>query len=287
MTAKSENLKNVVIRKILNHNVVQGYDADLKKEFLIHGTGIGFRKRDGDAVDPANIAKIYEIQDKSSLSAYESLLQSTEASLIDLSEAIITKLVNRFGSNYDEKLHIALLDHLNFSIYRYRNHIAMQNIFLDEIELMYPNEFQFAKEMVLFVNESLGIELPEAEIGFISMHIHSAYHDDSASETALTINMIGRCMNFIEQSICKKIKPHSIERQRLVTHLKFAFKRAKQKQHLSNPLSHSIIEKYPKTYALATSMANILNDEFMIELSEGEIGYLALHIQNILTSEEC
>lgn len=281
----SDEHKQAIINKVLNHNVVQCYDTNHKKEYLIHGKGIGFKRTIGEYIDIDSDMKIYEIKDQVTLSAYESLLDSSKDEIIHLSEEIIERLTKRFGNNYNENIHVSLLDHLNFSIYRYRHDIHMQNMFLMEIETMYPNEYQFSKEMVQFVNESLNVNLPEAEVGFICMHIHSAYHADTASNTALTVAMIGRCITYIEEKTNKRINLKSIERQRLVTHLKFAFKRAKDNMEIRNPLSESIHEKNPNAFALAKDLANVIYNEFDLLLPDGEIGYLAIHVHSILLSD--
>lgn len=284
LIVKSSTEKKYVINRVLNHNVVLCYDSFQKKEFIVLGKAIGFQKKAGDLVDLDLVTKVYEIKDPSNLSVYETLMNSSDEDIINVSEEIISRLEKRFGKNYNENLHVSLLDHLKFSIYRYKNNIPVQNIFMEEISSMYSEEYDFAKDMVKFANKALKIKLPEAEVAFICLHVHSALHNDTPSNSALYANMIGKCITYIENKTMVKLAPKSVERQRLITHLKFAFKRAKEQTFINNPIVKSIKESYPETYEAAFALGNMLREEFGIELPEGEIGYLALHIQNILMS---
>lgn len=284
LIVKFSTEKKYVINRVLNHNVVLCYDSILKKEFILIGKAIGFQKKAGDLVDLNLVTKIYEIKDPSNLSVYETLMSNCDEDIISVSEEIISRLEVRFGKNYNENLHVSLLDHLKFSIYRYKNNIPVQNIFMEEISSMYSEEYEFAREMVRFANEALNINLPEAEVAFICLHVHSALHNDTPSNSALYANMIAKCIVYIENKTKVKLAPKSVERQRLITHLKFAFKRAKEHVFINNPIAKSIKESYPETYRVASSLGKMLSEEFGIELPEGEIGYLALHIQNILMS---
>lgn len=278
--------KSLVITKILNHNVIQGIDPLDNNEYLVHGKGVGFQKKANDKLSVNPSMQLYVMKDPKLIKNYQSLLSSSDENIVAISEEIIGQLKKKFGNDYSESLHISLLDHLNFSIYRLQNKVDMKHIFLDELKSMYPKEYLFAQEMVEFVNRSLEISLPDAEIGFICMHIHSAYHGDSASNTVLIVQMVSRCISFLENSLRCTLDPDSIERQRLITHLKFAFRRAKSNAAIQNPLADSIKEKLPKTYALAKQLSHIVQNEFLIHLEEGEIAYLALHIEAILLSQK-
>ena len=96
---------------------------------------------------------------------------------------------------------------------------------------------------------------------------------------------VGKCLLFIENKTKVKLKSQSLEKQRLITHLKFAFNRVKKRVFTNNPITESIKENYPDTYIVAASLGDMLKDDFGIELPEGEIGYLAIHIQNIIMSD--
>lgn len=277
-------MKRYIIQKVLNNNIVQCQIASQDEECMLLGKGIGFQKVRGDYVDNEKIEKAYFTRDQKNITRYMELVEKCDSSLVEVVEEIIQKMEQHFGNVYDEYLHIALLDHLNFSIYRYQNQIDIKNIFLEEFSIMYEKEYAFAKDMLSFINERLQVQLPDSEIGFITLHIHSALHEESVSKSALYMQIIAACIEKIEDALQVHLDACSIERMRLITHLKFALERADKKIQISNPVLDSLKTTYPKTFALAMSLGDMMKDIYGIKLHEGEIGYLALHIQNIILS---
>lgn len=277
-------MKRYIIQKVLNNNIVQCQIASQDEECMLLGKGIGFQKTRGDMVDPSLIEKAYFTKDQKNITRYLELVEMCDSSVVDVVEEVIQMMERHFGNVYDEYLHIALLDHLNFSIYRYKNHIDIKNIFLEEFSIMYEKEYSFAKEMLRYINECLDVHLPDSEIGFITLHIHSALHDENVSKSALYMQIIATCIEHIENALDVHLDACSIERMRLITHLKFALERADKKVEINNPILDTLKITYPKTYALALSLGDMMKDIYGVTLHEGEIGYLALHIQNIVLS---
>lgn len=275
-----------LIKRVLSHNVVQAHDMEENEECILLGKGIGFGKKEEQPVDPSLIERKYFIRDSSNLNKYQKLLESTDERLYFIVEEYIEKVGKEFGRGYDENLHIGLLDHLNFSIYRYRNNVTLNNIFIDEMSMMYEKEYDFAKKMLEDLNERLEIKLPEAEAGFIALHIHSSIKGEKASQTALYMKIIGECLQFVEKEFNISLKPQSIEKARLITHLKFALKRASEKKPIQNIMTKSLKRAYPKTFSIATNLAKKINEDYAIVLPEGEIGYLTMHIENIITQQK-
>ncbi len=268
------------VLKSLNHNVVMAKDSN-DNEVLLFGKGIGFNTKENDLIKD-NIEKIYEIKNKKNRDAYQELVTSADEQVIMASEVVISKMIERFGKDYSEKLHVSLLDHLMFSIKRLKENIVVGNIFLDEIEYMYPKEFAFSKEMISLINEILKIDLPDSEAGFICMHIHAALHGNEPGFNNLIVKIIGDSISLIEEETGVNLESTNVLKQRLITHLKFALKRAIDGVKLDNPIEGVIKKKYKKTYELAFKLKGYILDNYGIGLNEGEVCYLTIHIQNIL-----
>lgn len=274
------------VKRVLSHNVVQALDVLKDDECILLGKGIGFGKKAGDEIDPDVVERKYFIRDSKNLHKYQKLLESTDERLYFIIEEYIEKVGKTFGSGYDENLHIGLLDHLNFSIYRFRNNVTLNNIFIDEMSMMYEKEYAFAKVMLRDLNSRLDVNLPEAEAGFIALHIHSSIKGEKASQTALYLKIIGECLEFIEEEFRISLEPQSIEKSRLITHLKFALKRASEKKPIQNIMTDSLKNAFPKTFLIASEMAKRIEENYGIHLPEGEIGYLTMHIENIVIQQK-
>lgn len=275
-------MNEYIVQKVLGNNIVQCKKPGEKSDYMVQGKGIGFHRKCGDPIPSEQIEKVYFQKDTEKITQYLDLVERCEPLLVESVEEIIGRMEQRFGNSYDEYIHIALLDHLNFSLYRLRNQIEINNIFLDEYRVIYVDEYAFAAEMVSYINHRLHIELPESEIGLIALHFHSALHKENVSKSALYMQIIADSIAFIEDQLHEKLDRGSLERMRLVIHLKFALQRAEQKIELSNPVLDTLKDEYPEVYAIAVSLARMLREKFGLQLQEGELGYLVLHIQNIV-----
>lgn len=274
------------ILRVLSHNVVQALEVKKDEECILLGKGIGFGKKVGQLIDPDVVERKYFIRDSENLHKYQKLLETTDERLYFIVEEYIEKVGKAFGSGFDENLHIGLLDHLNFSIYRYKNNVTLNNIFIDEMSMMYEKEYAFAKVMLKDLNKKLDVELPEAEAVFIALHIHSSIKGEKASQTALYLKIIGDCLQFLERELRISLDPLSIEKTRLITHLKFALKRASEHQTIQNVMTKSLKKVFPKTFQVASEMAKMIEENYAIILPEGEIGYLTMHIENIVIQQK-
>lgn len=275
-------MTDYLITSVLNHNTVRCRQEKSQNEVLAYGTGIGFNHKAGDRIDSEKFTKMYEIKDIKMTKQCEELLRSVDLAVLDVSEEIIQQASREFNIKPDNHLHIALLDHINFSVRRYRENIVVSNIFLEETECMYPKEFQFSERMLHLLNEKLNIHLPLAEAGFICMHIHAAMHGEKASYSAMMVHIVKDCMNLIETKYHIHLDRQSILYQRMVIRLKFAIKRASENVSLDNFLENIIPEKCRDAYDTANDIAQLLSDNYSITISESEKCYLAVHIQNIV-----
>lgn len=275
-------MSGYIVERVLGNNIVQCKKSGEQADYLVQGKGLGFHRKCGDVIPPEQIEKVYFQKDTKKITQYLELVERCEPILVESVEEIITRMEARFGTAYDEYIHIALLDHLNFSLYRLRNGIEINNIFLDEYRVLYADEYAFAAQMAAYINDRLHVTLPESEIGFITLHFHSALHKESASKSALYMQIIADSIALIEEQLQEKLDRGSLERMRLVIHLKFALQRAEQKIELNNPVLEPLKDQYPEVYAIAVLLAKMLYEKFGLRLQEGELGYLVLHIQNIV-----
>ncbi len=271
---------------ILNHNVVRCYKENDKREFLAFGRGIGFNRKIGDVFKPDEVQNVYEIRDLKNYNKYEKLLSVVDSEILEVSEQVISDVAKKFGNDYDENIHISLLDHINFSVKRLKENIVIENIFIDEIEYLYPKEFHFAKEMLQKINQKLNINLPKSEAGFLCMHIYSALNRENVGYNNLIVQIINDCMKIIDEKLDIDSDDYSLSKQRLVTHLKFAVKRSLDQITLDNLLKDVIQKKYNKSYNLAKLIAKHIEDKYGITLGEGEICYLSVHIENIVADKK-
>lgn len=272
-------MKSVKVIKVLNHNVVQALNTH-NEEVIVFGKGIGFGVKTDDLIDSTKIEKEYHFNNRKNKDLYTNLVGICDENLVTLVEQTMTNIEQVFNQKPNENLRVALLDHLNFSIYRFNHGLNITNLFNDELEAMYEKEFNFSRMLLKEINQTMKVSLPDAEIGFITQHIHSALNNDE-SRSNLFMQIIMNSLEYLEAEHGLKYPKNSLEKIRLITHLKFALKRASEKSTLKNEFSPKILENYPEAYKIAKDLSEYILDNFNIKFQDSEIGYLALHIQLI------
>jgi transcriptional antiterminator len=81
------------------------------------------------------------------------------------------------------------------------------------------------------------------------------------------------------------IDENSISYTRLTNHLKYLLLRLDTKEKLQMDISDFTKTKFPFAYEQATNMCQQLSKVLDKEIPETEIGYLALHLERILSLE--
>ncbi|MCD7036105.1 transcription antiterminator [Metabacillus sp. GX 13764] len=71
----------------------------------------------------------------------------------------------------------------------------------------------------------------------------------------------------------------------LTDHLAFALNRQKQGIEVKNPFLNETKSLYPKEFAIAKEVVEMIEDRFLIRLPAGEVGFIALHIHGAATNK--
>jgi transcriptional antiterminator len=271
--------------KPLNNNVVFAEDKE-GKEVVLVGKGIGFQVKRGSFIKPGGFEKVFQLTEQKT-AQYRQMLDQVEDEVIGVCEEFIY-FVSQHLNELNEHLHIALIDHLAFAIRRLQKGMIVDNPFLQEIKVMYPLEYALAEKGAKMFEEELDVRLPEAEIGFITLHLHSARSSQDIGKTKKSTMLINKLTEIIEAELQLKIDKQSINYARLITHLRFAIERAQTGQTLSesHPLSSLLQKEYPRCYNLAWKLVKVMQKEVMKPISDAEISYLTLHLQRIASQNE-
>lgn len=146
-------------------------------------------------------------------------------------------------------------------------------------------EFLIAKEIAKELSRIYRIEIPEAEVVNITIHLISAnmrlnfFEDDSIYNTdkkllATIKKMIIHAKNKV--NLDEKLLP-KLEKD-LYSHIQLTLKKATLDIAVENPLLSQIKSKYSKYFAVAKEMVKIFEENENVILGENEAGYIALHL---------
>jgi transcriptional antiterminator/beta-glucoside operon transcriptional antiterminator len=273
------------IKKVLNNNVVIAVHPALREVVLI-GKGIGFQKKVGELIQEETVEKCFVLQDKKEQEQYKQLLSQVDERLVEVMNDVVLHIHKRFQTPLNEHIHTALMDHIGFAIKRLEQGIAFTNPFLVETRALYEREYEVAEEIVDMIEMKMGIRLPEAEAGFIAMHIHSALTRRRLSEIHQYSRLILRLIRMVETALNKEVDRKSISYLRLVTHLRFAIERTVAEEDITEPegFTELLRSQYPMCYDIAWKLSKVMERELKKAVPLAEVSYLTLHLQRIISN---
>jgi transcriptional antiterminator len=275
------------VQKSLNNNVLIASDIDGNEVVLI-GSGIGFGKKIGEPINYEQVEKMFVLNDPEKQEQYKQLLSTIDGETLKMLISVVEVIRERAGMPLNENIHIALTDHLAFAINRMKQGLMIRNPFLLETKALYPNEYKIAEEVTTMVNEKLSIDLPEGEVGFIALHIHSAIENKNVGDLTAHSALIVKLINIIEEQLDLEIDKSSIDYTRLIRHLRYAIERMVRGEKVNEPLKITEVLKaeYPVCYNLAWKLIKVMQQSLQKDIHDAEAVYLTLHLQRLHSKKQ-
>ncbi|MBT2638861.1 PRD domain-containing protein [Bacillus sp. ISL-39] len=275
-------MDNIEVKKGLNNNVLIADHPTLGEVILI-GKGIGFNRKKGDRLEEGQAEKMFVLKDEKEQANYIKLLPFVEN---DLHEAIISSIElikKRTDSQLNEHIHVALTDHLMFAVNRIAQGMEFKNPFLVETKTLYPTEFEIAKDVVQLIKEKSGIELPDGEIGFVALHIHSAVMNRNLSDVNKHSQLVTKLVQIIEENLDITIDKEGIDYTRLIRHIRFTIERVNNGETVEEPEKFAILlkEEYPVCYNLSWKLIKVMQQTLKKQVCDAEAVYLTMHLQRL------
>ncbi|MCR4431350.1 MAG: PRD domain-containing protein [Tepidanaerobacteraceae bacterium] len=186
--------------------------------------GLGFNAKPGEKVRD-KIEKVFYFFDESQLKQYKNILNSIDRRIIGLTEEILAMVSRELEEPLNEHIHVALADHISFTLERLSGGLEIKNPFLEEIRALYSRDYELACKAAEMIEEKFDVKIPHGEKGFIAMHIHAARKNRELSKTVKYTSMINRMVEIIEEELGMKLDKDEINYARLLVHLRFALQR--------------------------------------------------------------
>ncbi|TLS39197.1 glucose PTS transporter transcription antiterminator GlcT [Pseudalkalibacillus caeni] len=270
------------IKKALNNNVVIARTQE-NNEVVLTGKGIGFGKQTGDYIQQGNVDKFFMLVDKNEQEQYKQLVGEIDESFIAVMNDVISLIEERLNAKMDEHIHIGLTDHLHFALKRIKQGLDLKNPFLVETQTMYPTEYTVAEQVIQLISQKLSVLVPEGEIGFVALHIHSAISHKSISEINKFSQLISKLISLIEDELSVTIDRKSIDYLRLVRHLRNAIERGVNEEQVEahEKLAKVLKEEYPLCYNLSWKLVKIMQQTLKKQFADTETVYLTMHLQRL------
>jgi transcriptional antiterminator len=277
-------MANLVISKILNNNVLIA-DHPSFEEVVLIGKGIGFNRKQGDSIDTDSVDKLFVLKNEKEQENYIKLLPFIDNETQEVIILAIDLIKQRMHVPLNEHIHVALTDHLMFAISRTTKGLEITNPFLVETKTLYRHEYEVAADVVRLINEKAGVLLPQGEVGFIALHIHSAMTNKNLSDINQYSQLVGRLVGMVEEQFQIEIDKESVDYMRLVRHLRFTIERVIKGERVEEPekIATLLKQEYPLCYNLSWKLIKVMQQTLKLKVFDAEAVYLTLHLQRIQT----
>lgn len=273
------------IHKILNNNVILTQNLLNNLEMVLVGKGIGFAGSVDEVVEltAKEVERSFLACDEKIGSRYFQIINELDSKVIGVSEEIIAMAEKELG-NLNPHIHIALTDHISFSLERLEKGLQINNPFLEEVRVLYSQEYKSALRASALIKERLRIEIPDSEVGFIAIHLHAARQNKKISETVGYTLLLKKLVDLIKEEMDFEFDVTDLSYTRLIYHLRFSIQRIERKRTIENPLLNKIKQEFEDSYELAEKVGLYITDNLNLPVSEDELGYIALHLRRLRDS---
>ena len=272
------NIKKGIVIKALNNNMVLIKEQGVEKILL--AKGIGFNKKFGDILeDNLEVDKVFSIEDKKNQENLKEVYNRVDGEFVAICEEALAEISEELGEELNETIHIGLIDHLAIAMKRLKNKEQINNPFIVEIETLYSVEFEMAKKIVNKLQDKYEIDFPEGEIGFITLHIHSARNGKMLSNSIKYSYLSNKIIIYIEEKFNSKIDKRSLDYARFLSHVRFTIERVLTDTVLKNDLTEIIRKSYPVSYEIAEGASKIIEETLDKKVYDDEVAYIAMHVE--------
>ncbi len=272
------------IKKILNNNVLIATHEE-RGEVVLIGKGIGFNRQKDESIEETTVEKMFVLKNEKEQEQFKMLLPHIEDEMMNTIISAIELIRERTNNFLNEHIHVALTDHILFAINRLMRGMSIRNPFLVETKALYPFEYEVAREVVKLINEETQVFLPEGEIGFIALHIHSALVNKNLSEINMHSQLISKLISTIEEKLDVELDYESVDYLRLVRHLRYTIERVMTGEIVEEPVKIASLlkEEYPLCYNLSWKLVKMMQQTLKRPVYNAEAVYLTMHLQRIQT----
>ena len=210
----------------------------------------------------------------------EKLLGLVEKKKLFMIENVIASISGDLPYTLADSAYIGLVVHLALAVERIQKGegIKIDHAYLENQQS--TKEFKFAKKIVDQLEQVFQIEIPMAEVGYITMHLKGAKlrHDHEYLSEASSLHVAIKTRNLIKyvgNYLSIDLSENRSLFEGLVMHLKPALYRLKQNMGISNPLLAKVKKDYGDLFSIVKKAVEQVFHEFAVP--DEEIGYLVMH----------
>lgn len=287
------------IKKVINNNILCVID-EKGNEMIVTGKGLGFGRKVAQFVDPAQVEKVYRMEDKSGQRRLRELVEQIPLDHLRLTEELLARIQAAVRQPLNESLLITLADHISFAIRRKEQGIEFKNPLAGSILCYYPTEYQLGQQCLEQIRQTCGVALNPDEASFIALHIVNAELNTSMSEMYDITRLIDGVVEVVEYFYREqgRFDRDSLAFNRFVVHLRYFAQRLFQDKMMPDTeeegdaaFRQMIAKSCARHYKCAQCVAEYVKNTWHKQLSQEELIYLTIHLKRVSgdlkASEHC
>lgn len=196
----------------------------------------------------------------------------------------ISRLEQLLGVQFTDAGYSTLTLHLLMAMERLKNNhaIEMDEASLHELEQSHVY-LVVQSEILPDIERHFGVQLPAAEVGYITQHVLGAQKQNIAADSEIFMELAKQIVLRSERALGRPLQMMEQIIQGLVIHLKPAVYRAKFGLQSKNPLMQQLEVQYGTNLSMLEEIVNDVVSPLSVKLDRDEIGYIMMHIGSGMT----
>lgn len=240
-------------------------------------------------IDPLELVTLYKNKaqrhEQTQNKITNRLLDFVQADRLEAIEEAVDNIKEDLSYELADDAYIALIIHLALAIERLKNgdEIDFDEVYLNK--LSQEDAYQTATTLLKQLEVKLEMQIPQAEVGYITMHLLGAKlsvdHHYVIEDTAIDIAYKAReLIEYVSNQVQMPLDQSPNLLNDLVAHLKPTMYRMKKGMDITNPLLTDIQRDYQDLFDLLQEAVEVVFPT--IAFPADEIGYLVLHFGAVL-----
>lgn len=272
------------IIKVLNNNGILVYHNETGREMILLGNGVGFGRRPTEQIDQIRGAKVYSLVTRQKQQSVLKAVNGIRPEYIEAAGRIIDEAEKVF-QQMNRDILLPMADHIALAAKRARENRQIPNPFTPDIRVLFAKEFAVAVKGREIIRELTGYDITDDEVGFITLHIHAGLCDEQVSVALDTTRIINEGIAIIEEAFGQKFDTDSLAYTRLMSHLYYMVARTRNGESTNADFNDFIFSNYPRTGQVAQAVCQHLGKELKKPVAKEETGFLAIHIQRVISPD--
>ena len=187
------------------------------------------------------------------------------------------------GIELDSRSYISLIDHIHFAFQRHESGQIIRNFMMSDLKILYAEEFRFARSILVKINHQFKFDLPDDEIGFLTMHIVNGVHSQIKNQSSLLTDMVFDCLNIIRDTYLISLKSEDLATQRMMIHIKMLIQRVLEDVQVDfdEIELHNVIVEFESAYSCTLKIRDYIEKRLSTQINSQELVYLTIHLNRL------